>query len=167
MHENVFHQLQAWLVILNTPQLPCISQIIHFILQSFFFYPTGKWEIAQISLLIASLCFWVYDLSLSIYTDRQDGSTVFLTDQMIAVSVWKIPRLSDYPLTEDYTHSASHLRLLKPPQDAVMQPITAIRTSSLVELMKAILSVLAHFKAGLIGLFRQTPKLQDNCSRLD
>lgn len=67
---------------------------------------------------------------------------------MIAVSVWKIPPLSDYPLTEDYTRSASHLRLLKPPQDALMQPITAIRTLSMAELMKAILSI---FKAGLIA----------------
>lgn len=36
-----------------------------------------------------------------------------------------------------------------------MQPITAIRMLSMAELMKAIRSILAHFRAGLIGLFRQ------------
>lgn len=89
---------------------------------------------------------------------RREESTVFLTDQVIAVSVWKIPRRSDYPLREDYSRSASHFRLLKPPRDALMQPITAITMLSMAELMKAILSILAHFSAGLIGLFRQTPQ---------
>lgn len=116
---------------------------------------------------MAALRLSVYDLSLYIaYTNGREEGTVFLTDQVIAVSVWKIPRLSDYPLTGDYTRSASHLRLLKPPRDALMQPITAIRMLSMAELMKAIRSILAHFRAGLIGLFSQALKLQDNCSRL-
>lgn len=41
-----------------------------------------------------------------------------------------------------------------------MQPITAIRILSMAELMKSILSILTHFKGGLIGLFRQTLKIR-------
>lgn len=66
---------------------------------------------------------------------------------------------ADYPLTVDYAHFATHIYVLKPPPDLLMQLSTIIILNMAIIIKTLYISCITSFKYGLIGLYRQNKGL--------